>query len=212
MYDVSEKFHKPLAAASKKLPQYGVELENLFSNLVDKDSDKKQLKRELAEVNKILDFAKITMQKFNFVVYPNTATKQNVYDFVMETYQDMDSDPADYEMNYNYLFQTAFHYAALLYYRDNFNRRTHDIPMLALMSFNRLILNSNSAESDEPRFVIHRNCIVDSLTANHKRNYGYFVGLSLSYLDQQFVIDSYNIYSALSKQDSAAFVAIIDRK
>jgi hypothetical protein len=213
MYELPEKFHKPLAAASKKLPEYVTDISNLFSTLADTDADKKELKALLAQVNNILNFAKVTMQKFDFVVDPNSACKQTISCFQMETYQDMSSgDPLLYEIDYRYLFSTAFYYAALLYYRDNFTKKSHNIPMFALMSFHRNILNADAAESDEPRFLMHKNAIIDTLTRNFHRNNNYLLGLSLPYLDQQFVIDSYNIYAALSKHDAAAFVAIIDRK
>lgn len=213
MYELPNKFHKPLAAASKKLPEYVTDLSHLFNNLADANSDKKELKAQLAQINNILNFAKVTMDKFGFVVDPTSASKQTISCFQMETYQDMSSDdPLLYEIDYNYLFATAFYYAAFVYYRDNYAKKSHDIPMFALLSFHRNILGADAAASDEPRFLMHKNAIVETLTRTFHRNHNYMLGLSLSYLDQQFVIDSYNIYQALSNHDAPAFVAIIDRK
>lgn len=195
----------------KKLPENQISLEKIFLGLqisysnTKINSSSKEIKQYVKDVQKLLDVAKLTMDKWGFVLSLQCSFK-NWDEF--ETFKNTDNLAA-HEIDYVELFKVAFHYAGLLYYRRNYNKNIE--PTSAILACYGDKILSNLHDEEEPSFIVHRETIMDNLSNNWSRKNDYLLYIAMGHIDSQFAIDSYDIYQALSSNDAVAFAKILDR-
>lgn len=161
-----------------------------------------------SQITKIFNFAKTMMEKHQVVPNYQTVLQHKQWDDEIRTYrlpQILKSKWNDIEHKdityYDYMFATAFDYAALLYIRDFIGKVERD-PTLALLGYRDVFLNYSIPEHFMPeKFDSHTYAIINRFADNYGSNTLYLYSFALPHLSPKFTDIQRTLFNAFRDND-----------